>query len=395
MKLLSVIVTMDPASGGPAQGIRNNIPFWEQNGIDAIVISFDAPDATYIEKNKVFGLGPVTNPWAYVPKAKDWLLNNLCHYDVVVIHGLWLYNGYVVTKAIKQLKRLGKKVPKVFVMPHGMLDPYFQKAPERRLKAIRNTVYWHLIEKSVVNNADGILFTCEEELQLAATTFTDYQPKVAYNVGYGIVPPPTFSSIQQAAFYEKCEAVVNKPYFLFLSRIHQKKGVDILLIAYAELYNESVTNGKTIPDLVIAGPGMDTGYGDDLRTLQAQYPQLEGKVHYPGMLQGDAKWGALYGAELFVLPSHQENFGIAIVEAMACKTPVLITKSVNIWQEIATSGGGIVTNDDTESVLTGLNKWIAMTPNEKVMLGEKAFATYHAQFTAEATSKKFIEVISG
>jgi glycosyltransferase involved in cell wall biosynthesis len=386
---------MDPASGGPAQGIRNNIPFWEQQGIVPSILSFDTPNALFLKLDRIIGIGPFKNPWAYVPKGMDWLLHHLCDFDVVLVHGLWLYNGYAVTKAVKQLKRLGKKVPKVFIMPHGMLDPYFQKAPERRVKAIRNVAYWHLIEKTVINEADGILFTCEEELQLAKTTFAGYRPKAAYNVGYGIVPPPVFSSGQQVAFYSKCEAVIDRPYFLFLSRIHQKKGVDILLKAYASVCNYCTAHGTVLPDLVISGPGMDTDYGNDLTNLQAQYPQLEGKVHYPGMLQGDAKWGALYGAELFVLPSHQENFGIAIVEAMACKTPVLITKRVNIWQEIAQGRGGIVVDDTTESVLSALQTWIGMNDQEKTAMGEQAYATYHSHFTAEATSKKFTEVISG
>jgi glycosyltransferase involved in cell wall biosynthesis len=385
---------MDPASGGPAQGIRNNIPFWEQQGIVPSILSFDKADASFLEQNKVIGIGPVKNPWAYVSKGMDWLLHHLCDYDVVLIHGLWLYNGYAVTKAIQQLKRLGKKVPEVFIMPHGMLDPYFQKAPERRLKAIRNLVYWHLIEKKVINNADGLLFTCEEELQLAATTFAGYRPKAVYNVGYGIVPPPLFLDNQQAAFYSKCATLMNKPYFLFLSRVHPKKGVDILLKAYAALTADSMAKGIAVPDLVIAGPGMDTDYGNTVRLVQAQCPQLAEKVHYPGMLQGDAKWGAMYGAELFVLPSHQENFGIAIVEAMACQTPVLITKKVNIWQEIAQGAGGIVIDDNAESLLSGFKQWLGMNLEAKTMMGIKAYGTFQAHFTAEATSMKFTNVIS-
>jgi glycosyltransferase involved in cell wall biosynthesis len=386
---------MDPASGGPAQGIRNNIPFWEQQGIVPSILSFDKADASFVEQNKVIGIGPVKNPWAYVSKGMDWLLHHLCDYDVVLIHGLWLYNGYAVTKAIKKLKQLGKKVPKVFIMPHGMLDPYFQKAAERRLKAIRNVVYWHLIEKTVINEADGVLFTCEEELQLAKTTFSGYQPKATYNIGYGILPPPLFSEQQMHAFYEKCTGVFNIPYFLFLSRIHQKKGADIMLKAYAMVYNQCIEHGIVLPDLVIAGPGMDTDYGNDIITLLDTFPEVKPKVHFPGMLQGAAKWGALYGAELFVLPSHQENFGIAIVEAMACKTPVLITKRVNIWQEIAQGEGGIVTDDNSESVLSALKIWIDMSVDDKKRMGEKAFATYDAHFTAEATSKKFTALISG
>lgn len=393
MKLLSVIVTMDPKSGGPAQGIRNNIPFWIRQGVVPSILSFDKPGVDFVAKENIITVGPVKNRWAYAPKAIDWLLINLCNYDVVLIHGLWQYHGFAVNKAIRTLNAAGKKIPKVFVMPHGMLDPYFQKAPERRLKAIRNIVYWHLIEKHVINNADGILFTCLEELQLANTTFSGYLPKADYNVGYGIIQPPAFSDIQIAAFYEKCPAVINKPYILFLSRIHQKKGVDILLKAYAQCHDYCQLKGLELPDLVIAGPGMDTDYGQSLKVVMAEYPILLKKVHYPGMLQGDAKWGALYGAELFVLPSHQENFGIAIVEAMACKTPVLITNKVNIWREIATGKGGIVVEDTMADLLTALKQWVHLDASEKEIIGKNAFDSFNTYFTAEATSKNFVEVL--
>ncbi len=393
MKLLSVIVTMDPTSGGPAQGIRNNLPFWKQLGIAPSILSFDSPDEDFVVQENIIGIGPVKNPWAYVPKGMNWLLANLCNYDVVLIHGLWLYNGYAATKAIKKLKRAGKKVPKVFLMPHGMLDPYFQKTSQRRLKALRNTIYWHLIEKEVINSADGILFTCEEELQLAKTTFNGYSPKATHNVSYGIIAPPVFSVEQKAAFDNKCPAVSNKKYFIFLSRLHPKKGVDILLKAYALCYDYCQNNDISLPDLVIAGPGLDTDYGLGLKSLQHQYPILENKVHFPGMLQGNAKWGALYGAELFVLPSHQENFGIAIVEAMACKKPVLITNKVNIWREIENGKGGLVTDDNLTSVLASLKQWVNLTITEKERMGSNAYETYYSNFTAEATSKKFVEVI--
>ena len=75
------------------------------------------------------------------------------------------------------------------------------------------------------------------------------------------------------------------------------------------------------------------------------------------MLQGDAKWGAFYAAEVFALPSHQENFGVAVAEALACGTPVLISNKVNIWQEIAEDGVGLVEEDDLEGTTRLLERW--------------------------------------
>ena len=76
-----------------------------------------------------------------------------------------------------------------------MLDPYFQTTKERKWKSIRNYIYWYLIEKKVIGEADGLLFTCEEEMRLASLTFKQYHPKSTFNVGYGINEPPMFNFI--------------------------------------------------------------------------------------------------------------------------------------------------------------------------------------------------------
>jgi glycosyltransferase involved in cell wall biosynthesis len=97
-------------------------------------------------------------------------------------------------------------------------------------------------------------------------------------------------------------------------------------------------------DLVIAGPGWDSEYGRRI----GERINGEASIHAVGMLEGDAKWGALYGCEAFILPSHQENFGIAVVEALGCGRPVLISDKVNIWREISEDGAGLVEEDSVE-----------------------------------------------
>src|SRR5690606_34234799 len=153
--------------------------------------------------------------------------------------------------------------PKYFVMPHGMLDPYFQKAEGRRLKAIRNWLYWKLIEHKVVNNADGLLFTCEEERLLAKQPFKPYRTKKEYVVGLGIDVPPIHHADMDKAFQDCCKSLENRPFLLFLSRIHEKKGVDLLVKAYETLASNATSE---LPALVIAGPGLDSPYGKQIET---------------------------------------------------------------------------------------------------------------------------------
>lgn len=111
------------------------------------------------------------------------------------------------------------------------------------------------------------------------------------------------------------------------------------------------------------------------------------------MLSGDDKWGAFHAADAFALPSHQENFGIAVAEAMGCGKPVLISNKVNIWREIEAGGGGIV-GDDTLAGTTGtLKRWLEMPAHASAEMGKKAHATFLEHFTVEAMAKGVLEII--
>lgn len=401
MRLLHIIATMDPKSGGPCQGIRNSNPEIERYGVIREVVSLDDPNAAFLGADDfiIHALGPVVGPWQYSKKLAPWLLDNMSRFDCVVVNGLWIYPSFAGWSALRKLKERAKSnpgihVPKLFVMPHGMLDPYFQNAPDRRLKAIRNWFYWKLVERRVVNDADGVLFTCETELLLARKSFTHYHPKKEINVGYGITPPPAYSKAMADDFASKCLQLKDSPYLLFLSRIHKKKGVDLLISAYAELSKRALRAHEEFPKLVIAGPGIETGYGKQMSKLLSSYPHIKEQVIFAGMLTGNAKWGALYGCEAFVLPSHQENFGIAVVEAMACKKPVLISHQINIWRDIQAGGGGIVDGDTLMGTKNILSRWLKLSHEEQLKMGENAQSTYQEHFHIAPASIAFIKLIS-
>src|SRR6478609_1310776 len=153
MKHLHIIPTMNPKSGGPCQGIRNIEPYLQKLGIVNEVVCLDNPKEDYgIEDSfKIYKLGNGKTSYQYHSTLVNWLLENLDKYAVVIVNGLWQYSNYAVYKAIQTLKKENKEVPKVVVMPHGMLDPYFQKAPDRKWKAIRNELVWQFIEKKCIN----------------------------------------------------------------------------------------------------------------------------------------------------------------------------------------------------------------------------------------------------
>jgi glycosyltransferase involved in cell wall biosynthesis len=203
-----------------------------------------------------------------------------------------------------------------------------------------------MVERHVVNGADALLFTCEEELRLARQTFGGYHPRREINVGYGIPEPPPITESMRTAFLDKVPRLGERSYVLFLGRIHQKKGVDLLTSAYLQILKTEKLK-TDFPDLVIAGPGWDSEFGRRVAAAVGEHP----KIHRVGMLEGEAKWGALYGCDAFILPSHQENFGIAVVEALACNKPVLISNKVNIWREILEDGAGFAATDDQQGVV--------------------------------------------
>lgn len=384
MRVLRIIPSMNPETGGPCQGIRNSTPALEKFGIYNEVLSFDKSSEKFLttESLVIHALGPVSKPYAYCAKLKKWLTSNLERFDAIIIHGLWQYHSYGTFKTLQHYVKKAKKRPKLFVMPHGMLDPYFQKASSRRFKAIRNYFFWKLIEHRVINGADAVLFTCERELLLARRTFTPYRPKLEINVSYGIIHPPPFQKSYAKDFHTRCSGLNGKRFFLFLSRIHPKKGVDLLVKAYIRLRKER----PDIPDLVIAGPGLETAFGESLRRGSTAH-----HIHFPGMLTGSAKWGAFYGCDAFVLPSHQENFGIAVVEALACKKAVLISDQVNIFKEIETGKGGLISKDSEDGIYEMLLNWMGLSEKEQELMNSNAYRVFQSCYTIEEAAGRLLK----
>ena len=401
---------MNPAMGGPCQGIRNSIPAMQHLGCSTDVVCMDASRDTFGINDPfvVHCVGPCRGPWAYCKTLLPWLRQHLSDYDAVIIHGLWLYHSYAVTKAMARLRRdAAQKVPRVFVMPHGMLDPWFQRDRSRRVKAWRNWLVWKSIEHRVIREADAVLFTCQRELELARQTFRPYRPQREINVGYGVPEPPTFDDSMRDAFRSACPGIGDRKYLLFLSRIHPKKGVDLLLKAYAQILTQSENpsppaplpaagrgepnlQGARLPALVIAGP-LDSDYAAKMQALALQLGLTN--VYFPGMLTGSAKWGAFYGCEAFVLPSHQENFGIAVVEALACGKPVLISDQVNICNEIEQDRAGLVSTDSLDGTTQLLTDFLSLAAEGREEMAANAKNCFQNRFAIETAARQFSQAI--
>ena len=117
------------------------------------------------------------------------------------------------------------------------------------------------------------------------------------------------------------------------------------------------------------------------------------RISWPGMLRDEAKWGAFYCAEAFVLPSHQENFGIAVAEALGCGVPALISDKVNIWREISSSGAGLVAPDTVEGTTQLLREWLSLAAKDRNLMGQRARELFGSRFTVDAMAISLLEVI--
>ena len=380
MKILHVISSVNPKGGGPIEGIRQLHRPVLQAGNSVDVVCGDAPDAPWLAGtglSKVYALGPSHAGYGYCPNLLPWLHANAAQYDAVIVNGLWQYVGFAVWRALA-----GTKTP-YFVFTHGMLDPWFKHTYP--LKHLKKWLYWPWAEYRVLRDARRVIFTCEDEKLLARESFWLYKANEAVT-SYGVSNPPANGAELAGTFLASHPQLQGKRIALYLSRIHVKKGCDLLIEAFAKAAQQDASL-----QLVIAGPD-ETGW---MPKLQAQATALgiAHRITWPGMLQGDMKWGAFYAAEVFMLPSHQENFGIVVAEALACGKPVLISNKVNIWREIEADGAGLVADDTLVGTQSLFTRWLAMSAEQFAAMQAKTVPCFQNRFHVQRAAERLLEII--
>lgn len=392
MRILHVIASVDPRSGGPIEGVIRQAQSREESQTALThVASLDDPGAPWVKSCpvKTFALGSPSPrmqpfrryiPWlryGYTPHFAPWLRRHARDYDVVVVNGLWNYSALGARRALA-----GSDMPYV-VFTHGMLDPWFKATYP--VKHLAKQVFWWFSEGPLLANARAVLFTTEEERQLARNAFWPYSITERV-VGYGTADVEGDASAQVRTFRDALPSLGNRRFLLFLSRIHPKKGCDLLIDAFAH----AAAKHPDI-DLVMAGPDQ-TGWQHELQK-RARALGVADRVHWPGMLGGDVKWGAYRACEAFVLPSHQENFGIVVAEAMAAGKPVLITNKVNIWREVEEWKAGLVADDNGPGVRSLLNRFLSLGADQTAAMAANARACFVSHFDMRKTSHRILDTL--
>lgn len=380
MKLLHVICSLNPADGGPPEAVRQFGRAYAALGHTMEVACLDEPNSSWLNglSFPVHAFGQrLLGRFGYSPRLANWLEANVVRFDAAVLQGLWSYPGIALRTAT-----LRAGVP-YGAFPHGSLDPWFNR--KYPLKHLKKKLFWP-VQYPVLRDAAAVFFTTETERDLAATSF---QPSRwnSLPVSYGISEPDGDPAAQVAAFHSKLPQLRGRRFLLFLSRIHEKKGCDLLLQAFARV-------APSAPDLhlVIAGP--------DQVGLQAKLQQIAtdkgiaSRVHWPGMLAGDFKWGAYRSADTFILPSHQENFGIVVVESLAAGRPVLISNQVNIWPDIHADAVGLVEDDTAEGTERLVQRWIALPPGDRDAMAARTHSTFARRYNMTNAARTIVALFS-
>lgn len=364
MRILHVCRTLNPVFGGPPDSVRMFSAAHIRAGNQVEVVTTDDPAADFsrIPGAEVHAFGPTKANYHYTPKMEPWIRENVHRFDGVIVNGIWQYHAVAARKAV-----YGKRPYVVF--SHGMLDPYFRA--RYPLKHLKKLAYWLMYEAKNLNRSNAVLFTSEEEKNVAGEgfPFRNFRRVV---VPYGTMGPMEGDREEQKReFLASLPELNGHPYLLYLSRIHPKKGCDLLIEAFAR-----VAPGEM--HLVLAGHD-EVNWRPELDALAERLGVLD-RIHWTGSIRGSLKWGAFYGAEAFILPSHQENFGIAVADALAAGVIPLISDKVNIAPDIASDNACIMETDTLEGTVRMIERFNAMSGAERDAMRVRGVACYQTRY---------------
>ncbi len=295
--------------------------------------------------NQPFGL-----PRTVVPALEGFLRKNLPSFDLVHIHGLWRYPEWVATRLARRLS-----IPYI-VSPQGMCDPF-----EMARKAWKKKIYFNLVERYILRGAAAIHATTNAEKHYCEQLQTCGHVRVIPN-GVDIYPPLSNQLMEHYLPHELALVPSQNPVLLFMGRLHPKKGVDLLIPAFAQ-----VLQNHPEAWLVMAGPD-PVSYQQSLIEL-AQSFQVQNRVFFPGMVTGLHKRALLQRADLFVLPSYSEGFSLAVLEALAAAKPVVISQNC-YFNEVLDAGCGRVVDNSVPQLAQALSDLLDLDGSTRAIVGQ-------------------------
>ncbi len=342
MRVLHVISGIRPAAGGTTFALAGLTKAQADAGLDVATFStfLKGDDAQGLElfdpRVTMHRLGPATNPMSRHPDLPARVQRAVEQADIVHIHGLWEMSQPTAAEAAW---RQGKPY---LITPHGMLEPW--SMGQTFAKALKKRIYLWLKLRRWLNRASAMHATTELE-QTNLKRLGLKSPTLVESNGLDLAE---FRDLPAGGFLrQRHPEIGDRPILLFLARINRKKGVDVLMRAFVKAKQSAGDSPMRDAVLVLAGPNTD-GYLAEMMQI-AKAGGVADDILATGLLDKDERVAALVDADLFVLSSYNENYGIAVIESMAAGTPVLISDQVQCHPEVTAADAGDVLPVDSDA----------------------------------------------
>lgn len=342
MRVLQVVPGISPRAGGPSHtmsfvrslakhGVEATLVTTNADAGDRLAVSLHQPvvrDGVTCIFHNVLSVG---GRWGVAPSFMRTLRRIVGTYDLVHIHWLFDFSSIAAARAA-----IAAGVP-FLIQPHGSLDPHLG-----RKNRLAKRLYLATIGRPLLSRAAAVVFTSEQERRLAS--YGPSRPEWIVPVGLDM---DQYATLPERGAFRAAFPSVAGGFLLFLGRLSPQKGLDLLLPAFHRVL-------KIRPELSLVLMGPDyRGYEAEVRRM-ARDLGIEQRILITGLLPHQLKLAAFVDAELFVLPSYAENFGVVVPEALACGLPVVISDQVGIHQELAAEGAATVVRCDVDSVSAGI-----------------------------------------
>ncbi len=388
MKLLCVSPSYWPAFqyGGPIVSNHNINRALVKKGIDVTVyttnvglndkmainnkVNINGVKVVYFKYIKLFEFMGTTG-WQFSWCMTKALKNNLKKYNIIYIPAIWNYPAAITSYYCRKYNK------PYIIAPKGVLYPY-----TIRKKGWKKWLYYKMIAKRNVEKATFIHYTAKDEAEKCHLRLALKNKAIIIPNGIRL---SEFNNLPiRDNLWKRYPILKNKKIILFLGRINWKKGLDILVEAYSRLARE-----RSDVHLLIVGSD-EEGYGGKVRDWFKDKGVL-GRVTFTGILLGRKKMEVFAGSDVFVLPSYSENFGMAVVEAMACSLPIIISDQVGIYREVKSAKAGIIIHNDHNELYGAFVKLLD-NRKESLEMGKRGRKLVEVQFSIEKVADRMIKV---